>query len=120
MANLAKRGHGIDLQILNNDCSATYKLQIEEKWGAKFQLVPPDVHLHNIAERAIHTFKAHFLSILAGVSDAFPNFLWDCLLPQTELTLNLLRQSNIAPSVSAWDHYNGSFNFNATPMGPMV
>ena len=120
MANLTKRGHGVDLHILDNECSATYKLQIEEKWGAKIQLVPPDVHRRNIAERAIRTFKAHFLYILAGFSDAFPNFLWDCLMPQTELTLNLLRQSNIAPSISAWEHYNCHFNFDATPMGPMV
>ena len=119
MANLTKRGHGVNLQILDNECSSAYKLQIEEKWGAKIQLVPPDVHRRNIAERAIRTFKAHFLSILAGVSDAFTNFLWDCLLPQTELNLNLLHQSNIAPSISAWEHYNGPFNFDATPMGPM-
>ena len=84
MANLPKRYHGVDLQILDNECSAAYKLQTEEKWGAKFQLVPPDVHRRNVAEQAIHTFKAHFLSILAGVSDDFPNFLWYCLLPQTE------------------------------------
>ena len=119
MANLTKQGHGVDLQILNNDCSATYKLQIEEKWGAKIQLVPPDVHRRNIAKRAIRMFKANFLSILAGVSDAVPNFLWDYLPPQTELTLNLLRQSNIAPSILAWEHNNGPFNFDATPMGPM-
>ena len=99
MANLTKQGHGVDLQILVHECSAAYKLQIKEQWGAKIQLVSPDFHRRNIAERAIRTFKAHFLSILAGVSDAFPNFLWDCLLPQTELTLNLLRQSNIAPSI---------------------
>ena len=83
MANLTKRGHGADLQVLDNKCSAAYKLQIEEKWGAKIQLVLPDVHRRNIAERAIRTFKAHFLSILEGVSNTFPNFLWDCLLPQT-------------------------------------
>ena len=101
MANLANRGQDVNLQILDNECIAAYKLQIEEKWVAKFQLVPPDVHRRNISERAIRTFKAHFLYILAGVSDAFPNFLWDCLLPQTLLPLNLLRQSNIAPSISA-------------------
>ena len=119
MANLDKRGHGVDLHILDNECSAAYKLQTEEKWGAKFQLVPPDFHRRNIAKRAIRTFKSHFLSIMAGVSDAFPNFLWDCLLPQTELTLNLLCQSNISLSISAWEHYNGPFNFDATPIGPM-
>ena len=32
MSNLTKRGHGFDLQILDNEFSAAYKLQIEEKW----------------------------------------------------------------------------------------
>ena len=35
MAKPTKRGHVVDLQILDNECSAAYKLQIEEKWGAK-------------------------------------------------------------------------------------
>ena len=38
MNHLIKRGHGVDLQILDNECSAAYKLYIKEKWGAKFQL----------------------------------------------------------------------------------
>ena len=96
MTRLTKRGHCVDLQILDNEYSAAYKLYIDKKWGAKFQLVPPDVHQCNISERAIRTFKAHFLAILAGVSDSFPNYLWDQILPQKELTLNILCQSNIA------------------------
>ena len=36
-------------------------------WGATYQLVPPNVHRKNIAEKAIRTFKAHFLAFLAGV-----------------------------------------------------
>ena len=49
----------------------------------------------------------------------FPNYLWDHLLPQTELTLNLLRQSTLAPEISAWEHLHGPFNFDATPIGPI-
>ena len=82
MTRLTKRGHGFDLQILYKKCSVAYKLHIEEKWGAKFQLVPPDVHPRNITKRAIRTFKAHFLAILAGISDSFPNYLWDPLYPK--------------------------------------
>jgi hypothetical protein len=37
--------------------------------------------------------------------------LWDKLLPQTVLTLNLLRQSNAAPTVSAYQYVGGSFNY---------
>ena len=73
----------------------------------------------NTAEQMMQTFKAHFLSILARVSNTFPNFLWEKLLPQTELTLNLLRQSNIASDISVWKHFNSSFNFDATPLAPL-
>ena len=71
------------------------------------------------AERAIRTFKAHFLSILAGVAPDFPRNLWDLLLPQAELTLNLLRQEILDPSQSAWSYFHGSFNYDATPIGPL-
>jgi hypothetical protein len=119
MERLKRGGHSVDLQVLDNEASALYKLAITGKWNCRFQLVPPDVHRRNVAERAIRTFKAHFLSILAGVSDSFPNYLWDHLLPQTELTLNLLRQSTLAPEMSAWEHFHGPFNFDATPLGPL-
>ncbi|KAL7503074.1 hypothetical protein ACHAXN_000911 [Cyclotella atomus] len=80
---------------------------------------PPDIHRCNLAKRATQTFKAHFLAILSGLSKAFPNYLWDKLLPQTELTLNLLCQSSIAPAMSAREYYNKApFNFDATPIGP--
>jgi hypothetical protein len=48
------------------------------------------MHRCNWAERAIKTFKDHFLSILGGVDQFFPPYLWDLHLPQAELTLNLL------------------------------
>jgi hypothetical protein len=88
-------------------------------WNASFQLVPPDVHHTNAAEHAIQTFKAHFLSILAGIDNSFPNYLWDKLLPQAELTLNLLHQATLAPSLSAWEYFHGPFNYDDTPLGPM-
>jgi hypothetical protein len=34
--------------------------------------------------------KNHFKAVIAGVDDNFPMNLWDRLLPQTVLTLNLL------------------------------
>ena len=76
--------------------------------------MPPDVHRRNAAERATRTFKAHFLGILAGIERSFPRSLWDTLLPQLELKLNLLLQSTLAPDISAWEYYNGHINYNAT------
>ena len=55
-----------------------------------FQLVPPGMHRRNAAERAIRTFKNHFIAGLCSVDKDLPLHLWDRLLPQAELTLNLL------------------------------
>jgi len=101
MTRLATRGLSVDLQILDNETSLAYKEAITFKWNAKFQLVPPNMHHCNPVERAIHTFKDHFLAILSGVDAAFTPYLWDLLLPQAELTLNLLCQSTLNPLISA-------------------
>ncbi len=101
MTHLAARGLAVDLQILDNKTSAAYKHAFTVNWQAKFQLVPPDMHRRNRAERAIRTFKDHFLAILASVDPLFPPYLWDLLLPQAKLTLNLLRQSALKPQISA-------------------
>ena len=43
--------------------------------------------------------------------------MWDNLLTQTELTINLLRQATINPRMSAWEYYNGPFDYSDTPLG---
>ena len=83
------------------------------------ELVPPGCHQRNAAEVAIHNFKAHFLSVLAGVANNFPPNLWDQLLPQTEITINLIHQSNATPNVSTYVHLNGPLNYNKMPLAPM-
>jgi hypothetical protein len=87
--------------ILDNEAPEELKQAIREN-GCRVELTPADQHRQNIAERAIQTFKGHFISVLAGVADDFPIHQWDELLPQTILALNLLRQSNIAPNISAY------------------
>ena len=103
--------------ILDNEASAEFKKEIQK--NCTIQLVPPDNHRRNLAERAIQTFKSHFKAILAGVDDSFPMRLWDRLLPQAILTLNLLRQSNAVPTISAWQYVHGNFDYNKMPLAPM-
>jgi hypothetical protein len=103
--------------LLDNEASAAFKAEIRK--NCTLQLVPPDNHWRNLAERAIQTFKSHFKAILAGVANNFPMNLWERLLPQTVLTLNLLRQSNVAPAVSAYQYLNGPFDYNKMPLAPM-
>ena len=87
--------------ILDNEVSEAMKIIINDKYKMAMELVPPGCHRRNAAEVAIRNFKADFLSVLAGAAEDFPPSLWDHLLPQTEITLNLLRQSNATPTVSS-------------------
>ena len=114
MESLQQRAHDVDLAI------AAYKKEITETWGTKFQLVPTNMHRHNAAERAIRTFKAHFLAMLAGVAPEFPCFLWDLLVPQAVIQLNFLCQATFNPRISAWEYFNGPFDYDATPFRPLV
>jgi hypothetical protein len=88
------------------------------KQGIDYQLAPPHIHRRNNAERAIQTFKNHFISGLCSVDPNFPLKLWDKLLPQATLTLEILSQSRINPRMSAYAQLNGHFDFNRTPLAP--
>jgi hypothetical protein len=44
--------------------------------------------------------------------------LWDRLLPQAEITLNILRKSRLHPQLSAAAHYHGLVNYNKTHFAP--
>jgi hypothetical protein len=82
-------------------------------------IIPPGCHRQNAAEVAIRNFKSHFLSVLAGVADDFPQNLLDHPLSQTEITLNLIWQSNVMPTVSAYAHLSRPFDYNKMPLAPM-
>jgi hypothetical protein len=104
--------------ILDNEAPEALKQAIREN-KCRVELTPADQHRRNAAERAIQTFKGHFISVLAGVSDDFPINRWEELIPQTVLTLNLLRQSNVASNISAYAYHHGSFDYNRMPLAPM-
>ena len=105
--------------VLDNEVSEAMKDHIRDDLKFTMELVPPGCHRRNAAEVAIRNFKSHFLSVLSGTADNFPPSLWDRLLPQTEVTLNLLRQSNATPTVSAYAHLSGPFDYNKMPLAPM-
>jgi hypothetical protein len=44
--------------------------------------------------------------------------LWDRLLPQAVITLNMLRTSRINPKISASTHIDGQYDYNRAPMAP--
>ena len=75
MQRLKDKNLLVDLHILDNKCSKEYKATMKQKWNVTYQLVPPDIHIRNAAERFIRTVKAHLLEIIAGVATDFPRYL---------------------------------------------
>ena len=115
---LKDRGLSPKFEVLDNECSAEL-VAVMRKNKIKFQLVPPHLHRANAAERAIRTWKNHFITILCGLDPQFPLQLWDRLIDQTNLTLNLLRPSRLNPKMAAEAMLNGPFDFNRTPIAPL-
>jgi hypothetical protein len=105
------------LHRLDNECSDALKAHLRDS-SIEFQLVPPGVHRRNAAERAIRTFKNHFIAGLCSVDKDFPLHLWDRLVPQAELSLNLMRGSRLNPKLSAHAQMHGQFDYNRTPLAP--
>ena len=67
--------------------------QYFEYLDIQFQLVPPHMHLRNAAERAVTTFKNHFIAALCTLEPRLPLDLWERLLTQVTMTLNMLWRS---------------------------
>ena len=64
------------VQICNNECPESFEKFLKQQ-DISLQLVPPYDHRTNPAEKAIDTFKSHFLSGLASLPPTFPLHLWD-------------------------------------------
>ena len=114
---LTKHGCKPKFHKLDNECSIALQTALASK-KVSFQLAPPYIHRQNAAERAIRTFKEHFLAGLASLDPNFPMHLWDRLLEQATLTLNLLRPARLNPNLSAYSFLNGIFNYMSTPLAP--
>ena len=64
------------LQRLDNEASTVLQQFLRDQ-DVDFQLVLPNVHRQNAAERAIRTFKNHMIAGLCGTDPNFPLHLWD-------------------------------------------
>jgi hypothetical protein len=78
---LTVKGFKPKLQTLDNEASTALKNFFTIN-NIAYQLVPPHCHRRNAAERAIRTFKEHFVAGLSSVEPSLPMHLWDRLLPQ--------------------------------------
>jgi hypothetical protein len=114
---LVDRGLKPKLMKLDNEASKLLKTYLHQH-NITFQLVPPYSHRRDSAERAIRSFKDHLIAGLCSTDKSFPMHIWDRLLPQEVITLNMLRTSRINPKLSAATHIYGQYDFNRAPMAP--
>ena len=90
MLRLKQAGIIPQKDILYNEVPNAIKTIIRDEYKMTLELVSPGCHSCNAAEVAIRNFKAHSLSLLTGTATIFQPTLWDRLLPQSEVTVNLL------------------------------
>ena len=125
ITNAYKRGMEIftagndkpSIERLDNECSDMFRL-LCKTLHITIELAPPGMHRTNAAERAIRTWKNHFISVLCTTNKDFPLNLWDELIEQGEITLNLMRSCRSDPTISAYEALRGIFDINKTPMAP--
>jgi hypothetical protein len=108
-------GHTPQLNVMDNECSKAVHQYMNSE-NINIQLVEPHDHRVNAAERAIQTFKYHFIAGLATVDTDFPIQLWDEFLPQAQMILNMLRTSRQNSNKTADEELYGPFDFNKTPL----
>jgi hypothetical protein len=118
-AELVQAGFKPQLHRLDNECSNILKTHLQSK-EINFHLAPPGIHRRNTTERAIRTAKNHIIAIFSSCDPNFPMHLWCRLIPQANITLNLLRGSRVNPKLSAYAQVHGPFDFNRTPLAPPV
>jgi hypothetical protein len=106
------KGYVIDIARLDNETSKQLEAFLSDA-NIPFQYVPPNDHCINRAERAIQSFKNHFISVLATIDDSFPMAHWDELLLQTELTLSILR-SFACNTIQRYRPITASIGFHTT------
>ena len=78
----------------------------------------PHNHRINAAERAIQTFKSHFIAGLCTCDSEFPLALWPHLIQQGQKSLNMMRTSQTYPKLSAYHVLEGVHDFNKVPFAP--
>ena len=85
----------------------------------KMELVPPNQHRADQAERHIQSAKNHIISALANASPTFPTEkAFEFTFFGCETTLNILRASGISPYMSAYHQLHGKYDYYKNPLAP--
>ena len=114
------KGHVFSLARLDNETSAELEHLLDTELKIAYQYISAGSHRANKAERAIRSWKNHFIAGLATVDPNFPMSLWHELKVQAEITLNHLRPYASNPAISAYEGIFGhKYDFLAHPLAPV-
>ena len=86
--DMEQKGQKPRLNITDNQAVAPLKGYLAQK-NCKRQFVEPPNHRVNATERAIQTRKNHIISRLYSTDKEWPLQLWDQMIEQGIITLNL-------------------------------
>ena len=115
---LTDNGYKPTFSITDNQASAPIRAFLQQQ-NCRLQFVEPNNHRVNAAERAIQTFKNHFISGLCSTDKDFPFQLWNHMATQAVITCNILRRSRLNPDISAYEQLHGrKYDWNAHPLAP--
>jgi hypothetical protein len=98
--------------FLDNEASDEVRAYLKTLGTVRF--APPRQHRTNKAERAIRTWKNHFISTLFTSDPDFPLDLMDHYVEQAKITVNLLRAC-----ISAYQQVCGVYDYCAHPFAPL-
>ena len=111
------RGYKPKLHKMDNETSKDVEDFIVSQ-QAKQQYTPPDMHHTTSAERALQTYKFCMKSTTASLPPTFPISLCCRLLPQLDLSVNIVHKCWQNPLMSAWTAMEGEYHFDSTPIAP--
>ena len=107
------------IHILDNEVSDDLKKYFEET-NMQFQLVPPHMHQRKAAECSVRTFKNHFIISLCTVESHFHLYLWDRLLLQVTVALNMFLQYRLNPGISTYKQVGAVHNFECVSLSTLI
>ena len=96
---------------LDNEISADHTAMIEGL-DVTIRFVPRCNHQCSLAGRATKSYRNHFKEGLSGAGPSFPLTLWDALVKEANITINLLGNSRANPRLSAYAQIFAQFNYD--------
>ena len=84
----------------------------------EYQLMSPSYHRYHNSERSIQTPKKQFIAWLYSVDSDLHIQLWDIMLQQAIVSLNLLQKSRLCPHLFAYTHIYRYLYYNYNLLVP--